>query len=77
MTKQLTTWLTMALLASARGTRVRRKTYPPQRDISDEPPRVGVFVCQGPCDFTARRSTRRIVAAQGCVGEGNTSSRRE
>ncbi|MCX7007265.1 MAG: FAD-dependent oxidoreductase, partial [Kiritimatiellaeota bacterium] len=35
----------MALLAPARGTRVRAKTYPPQRDICDEPPRVGVFIC--------------------------------
>ncbi len=35
----------MALLASARGTRVRTKMYPPERDITDEPPRIGVFVC--------------------------------
>ena len=35
----------MALLASARGTLVRKKVYPPQRDVTDEPPRVGVFVC--------------------------------
>ena len=35
----------MALLAPSRGTLVRTKTYPPQRDISDEPPRVGVFIC--------------------------------
>jgi len=35
----------MSLLASARGSRVRKKVYPPQRDISDEPPRIGVFVC--------------------------------
>jgi len=35
----------MALLASARGTRVKTKQYPPERDISDEPPRIGVFIC--------------------------------
>lgn len=35
----------MALLAPARGTCVRRKTYPPQRDVTDETPRVGVFIC--------------------------------
>jgi heterodisulfide reductase subunit A len=35
----------MALLASARGTRTRTKTYPPERDITDEPPRIGVFIC--------------------------------
>ncbi|HDZ22016.1 hypothetical protein LCGC14_0015070 [marine sediment metagenome] len=33
------------LLAEARGTLVVEKEYPPERDISDEPPRVGVFVC--------------------------------
>ncbi|NQU23981.1 MAG: CoB--CoM heterodisulfide reductase iron-sulfur subunit A family protein, partial [Candidatus Nealsonbacteria bacterium] len=35
----------MELLAPARGTRVLKKTYPPERDIADEPPRVGVFIC--------------------------------
>jgi heterodisulfide reductase subunit A2 len=35
----------MALLASARGTKVKSKVYPPERDITDEPPRIGVFVC--------------------------------
>ena len=35
----------MELLAPARGTRTRAKSYPPQRDITDEPPRIGVFVC--------------------------------
>lgn len=35
----------MSLLASARGSRVKDKAYPPQRDVTDEPPRVGIFVC--------------------------------
>ena len=35
----------MSLLSPVRGTQVRTKSYPPQRDISDEPPRIGVFVC--------------------------------
>jgi len=35
----------MTLLESARGTRVETKAYPPERDIDDEPPRIGVFVC--------------------------------
>ncbi|MEW6668430.1 MAG: FAD-dependent oxidoreductase [Thermodesulfobacteriota bacterium] len=35
----------MALLGPARGTRMRTKQYPPQRDITDESPRIGVFVC--------------------------------
>ncbi|MFH0811746.1 MAG: NAD(P)-binding protein, partial [Pseudomonadota bacterium] len=34
------------LLAEARGTMVQEKTYPMERDISDEEPRVGVFICR-------------------------------
>ncbi|RPI85814.1 MAG: FAD-dependent oxidoreductase [Chloroflexi bacterium] len=34
-----------ALLAGARGTLTRQAVYPPERDISEEEPRVGVFVC--------------------------------
>ncbi len=32
-------------LASAKASLTTEKTYPPERDISQEPPRVGVFVC--------------------------------
>ncbi len=32
-------------LAPARGTLTREKTYPPERDVSGEAPRIGVFVC--------------------------------
>lgn len=34
------------LLAGGRGRDVRPKVYPPERDVSKEPPRVGVFVCR-------------------------------
>jgi heterodisulfide reductase subunit A-like polyferredoxin len=34
-----------ALLASARGSLTREAVFPPERDISEEEPRVGVFVC--------------------------------
>lgn len=33
------------LLAEARGTLTRRKEYPPEKDVSKEEPRIGVFVC--------------------------------
>ncbi len=33
------------LLADARGTEIIEKTYPPERDVSGEPPKVGVFIC--------------------------------
>jgi heterodisulfide reductase subunit A-like polyferredoxin len=35
----------MGLLAEARGTMVQPRQYPPERDVSGEEPRVGVFVC--------------------------------
>jgi heterodisulfide reductase subunit A-like polyferredoxin len=35
----------MALLAPARGSLRRTKVYPPERDVTGEPARVGVFVC--------------------------------
>ena len=34
-----------ALLAAARGSLTRQAVYPPERDVSEEAPRVGVFVC--------------------------------
>jgi heterodisulfide reductase subunit A-like polyferredoxin len=34
-----------SLLADSRGTLLTKKTYPPERDVSGEEPRVGVFVC--------------------------------
>jgi heterodisulfide reductase subunit A-like polyferredoxin len=34
-----------ALLGAARGTLTRVPEYPPERDVSDEPERVGVFIC--------------------------------
>ncbi len=33
------------LLAAARGSLTRAAEYPPERDVADEPPRIGVFVC--------------------------------
>jgi len=51
----------MTLLAPARGTRVRKKTYPPQRDIADEPPRVGVFVCHCGSNIASVVDVERVV----------------
>ncbi len=51
----------MALLAPARGSRVRVKTYPPERDISDEPPRVGVFVCHCGSNIASVVDVERVV----------------
>ncbi|MFH1882580.1 MAG: FAD-dependent oxidoreductase [Planctomycetota bacterium] len=35
----------MELLADVRGTQVIEKEYPPEKDITDQEPRIGVFVC--------------------------------
>jgi len=34
-----------AILSSARGSLVREKTYPEEKNVSADPPRIGVFVC--------------------------------
>jgi len=35
----------MTLLADSRNTLVRKKEYPPERDVRGEEPRIGVFIC--------------------------------
>ena len=35
----------MEQLAAARGTMIQRREYPWERDVSDEAPRIGVFIC--------------------------------
>jgi heterodisulfide reductase subunit A len=35
----------MDMIADARGTQVTAREYPPERDVSKEEPRIGVFVC--------------------------------
>ncbi len=35
----------MCVIASERGKLVRKREFPPERDVSEEEPRVGVFVC--------------------------------
>ncbi len=35
----------MSFLAESRGTLVKEKTYPPERNVAGEEPRIGVFVC--------------------------------
>jgi len=37
--------MAMELLASARNTRTVKKKYPEEHDVTDEPARIGVFVC--------------------------------
>ena len=51
----------MALLAPARGTRVRTKAYPTERDIADEPPRIGVFICHCGSNISSVVDVKRVV----------------
>jgi heterodisulfide reductase subunit A-like polyferredoxin len=55
----------MTLLAPARGTRVRTKAYPKERDITDEPPRVGVFVCHCGSNIASVVEIEKVVARAG------------
>ena len=34
-----------SIIASERGKLIAKKEYPPERDVSGEPPRIGVFIC--------------------------------
>jgi heterodisulfide reductase subunit A-like polyferredoxin len=36
----------MELLTTVRGTMIQHHEYPWERDVTDEPPRIGVFICQ-------------------------------
>ena len=46
MTASAAASLAAETLHEARGTRIREKTFPPERDVSGQEPRVGVFVCR-------------------------------
>lgn len=51
----------MALLAPARSTQVRVKAYPPERDVTDEPPRIGVFICDCGSNIASVVDVRTVV----------------
>jgi len=51
----------MALLAAARGTQIRTKQYPPERDVTDEPARIGVFVCHCGSNIASVVDVERVV----------------
>jgi heterodisulfide reductase subunit A-like polyferredoxin len=51
----------MSLLADSRGTLVRPKQYPPERDVSAEEPRVGVFVCHCGTNIAGVVDVERVV----------------
>ena len=55
--------MAMELLASARNTRTVKKTYPEEHDVTDEEPRVGVFVCHCGRNIGSVVDVERVVKA--------------
>jgi heterodisulfide reductase subunit A-like polyferredoxin len=53
----------MELLASARNSLVAKKTYPNEHDISDEEPRIGVFVCHCGINIASVIDVERVTEA--------------
>lgn len=51
----------MVLLSPARGSLVRTKSYPPERDVTDEPPRVGIFICHCGSNIASVVDVNRVV----------------
>jgi len=56
----------MELLAPARGTLVTKKSYPEEHDITDEEPRIGVFVCHCGINIASVVDVERVVEGIRC-----------
>ncbi|MBW1732767.1 MAG: FAD-dependent oxidoreductase, partial [Deltaproteobacteria bacterium] len=57
------------LLSDQRGTLIEEKSYPPERDITGEPPRIGVFVCDCGTNIVKVVDVARVVRyAEGLGG---------
>jgi heterodisulfide reductase subunit A-like polyferredoxin len=55
--------MAMELLSSARGTLVTKKEYPMERDVEDEPARIGVFICHCGINIASVVDVERVVEA--------------
>ncbi len=53
--------MSMELLASARNSLVTKKTYPDEHDVTDEAPRIGVFVCHCGMNIASVVDVERVV----------------
>jgi heterodisulfide reductase subunit A len=59
----------MSLLAEARNTLVKEKSYPPEKDVTGQEPRIGVFVCHcGRNIASVVRVSEVVEYAQGLPG---------
>jgi heterodisulfide reductase subunit A-like polyferredoxin len=66
----------MELLRDGRGTLVRRHEYPSERDVTDEEPRVGVFICHCGHNIASVvdvEAVKREAAAMGSVVHSETN----
>jgi heterodisulfide reductase subunit A-like polyferredoxin len=57
----------MQQLASARGTMIQRREFPWERDVTDESPRVGVFICHCGHNIASVIDVDRSQSASGCA----------
>ena len=55
--------MAMELLGEARGTLITKKTYPDEHDITDEEPRIGVFVCHCGINIASVVDVARVAQA--------------
>jgi len=55
--------MSMELLSQARNTLTAGKTYPVEHDITDEEPRIGVFVCHCGINIASTVDVERVTAA--------------
>ncbi len=53
--------MAMELLAPARNTLITKKTYPDEHDVTDEQPRIGVFVCHCGMNIGSVVDVERVV----------------
>jgi heterodisulfide reductase subunit A len=53
--------LASQLLSDQRGTFIKEKAYPAERDVGGEPPRVGVFVCDCGTNIAKVVNVKRVV----------------
>jgi heterodisulfide reductase subunit A-like polyferredoxin len=55
--------MAMELLAPAKNTLVTKKDYPPEHDVTDEEPRIGIFVCHCGMNIASVVNVEKVVEA--------------
>jgi heterodisulfide reductase subunit A-like polyferredoxin len=55
--------MAMELLASAKNTLVTKKDYPQEHDVTDEEPRIGIFVCHCGMNIASVVNVEKVVEA--------------